>query len=162
MTIALNLGRIGMLESPRAHGCVSTIHHRFFGRQSVPGNPSETCGKKQTFLIAFRVTRKFSTRRSFALEQLSTNTKSTQHQTAEWARDRVLFNRSSRRAIYGCVRASAFRYWSMCEWGKLSCVQHVSFLEFQSSICNMKNFVKAHTHIGNKRILIFSYFCVFK
>lgn len=44
---------------------------------------SETLDEKQTFLNACRVTRKFPTRRSFALEQLSTNTKSTQHQTAE-------------------------------------------------------------------------------
>lgn len=68
------------------------LHRRFVNAKNMRGK------KHKLSLLRFfiRVTRRFSARRSFALEQLSTNTKSTQHQTAKWARDRVLFNRSSR------------------------------------------------------------------
>lgn len=100
--------------------------HRFLGSQSMPENLSETRDEKQTFFNACRVTRKFPARRSFALEQLSTNTKSTQHQTAElsegpsslqsiFSRAYVTYGRSYRK-----MRFSVSRYVSIGVPGRIS------------------------------------------
>lgn len=104
----------------------SILHRRFVGTKSMRGENMPSS-------LRFALQEDSRLRRSFALEQLSTNTKSTQHQTAEWARDRVLFNRSSRickyeRSDQKC--ASVFRHQSVytrvyvCEREYYKCTEY--------------------------------------
>lgn len=122
---------------------------------------SETRDEKQTFFNAYRVTRKFPARRSFALEQLSTNTKSTQHQTAELSEGPSSLRSIFAQHILRNIRiipedASLSRYVSIGVPGKISNKYTTcSYCELRSSI-SFKIFTQSYI-LKNKIYTIFLY-----